>query len=101
MLYSQILVSGILIICGFLVKKYPNLIAGYNTMSKSDKKKVDIDKLSSFLKLVLISLGVFCLFSYFILIFLDVDDNTILAINSSTIVIVVIIASIISNSFKL
>ena len=28
---------------GFLVKRFPNLIAGYNTMSIERKKNVDID----------------------------------------------------------
>lgn len=41
MIYSQILVSLILIVCGFLVKKHPNLIAGYNTMSQAEKNKIN------------------------------------------------------------
>ena len=40
MIYAQLLTGFILIIVGFLVKKYPMLIAGYNTMSKTEKAKI-------------------------------------------------------------
>lgn len=52
------LIGGILILCGILIKIYPNLIAGYNTMSKEEKKNVDIDGLSSFMCWSLIILGI-------------------------------------------
>jgi hypothetical protein len=43
-------ITGIIpIVIGFLVKAAPNLIADYNTMTKEQKKKVDIDGLSSLL----------------------------------------------------
>ena len=42
---------------GFLVKKYPDLIAGYNTMSEERKKNVDIDGLSSWMKMGFILIG--------------------------------------------
>ena len=48
--------GGILILCGLLVKRFPNLIAGYNTMSKEE---VDIDGLSSMMRNMLIGLGIF------------------------------------------
>ena len=50
MLFSSFLIGVILIICGFLVKKHPNLIAGYNTLSEDDKEKVDIENLSLMMK---------------------------------------------------
>ena len=43
---------------GFLVKSYPDLIAGYNTMPKEKKKNVDIVGLSTFMKRVSIVMGV-------------------------------------------
>lgn len=52
-----LLIGASLIICGFLVKKYPMLISGYNTMSDEEKKNVDIKGLSSFLKKGLICMG--------------------------------------------
>ena len=51
--------GGILILCGLLVKRFPNLIAGYNTMSKEEKAKVDIYGLSSLMRNMLIGLGIF------------------------------------------
>jgi len=43
---------------GFLVKGYPNTIAGYNTMSEEKKKNIDIDGASSFMKKGFIILGI-------------------------------------------
>ena len=43
---------------GFLVKKYPNLIAGYNDLDDEQKKSVDVQRLSSFLRSALIIIGV-------------------------------------------
>jgi len=42
---------------GFLVKAFPDLIAGYNTMSKEQKANVDIQGLSSFMRNVFIVIG--------------------------------------------
>ncbi len=52
-----LIASTILIAAGLAVKKYPNLIAGYNTMPDDQKKKVDIGALSSFMRVALISMG--------------------------------------------
>jgi len=53
---------GIFLICiGFLVKRYPNLIAGYNTLPKEEKDKIDIDKLSGRMKVTFIAMGVLIL----------------------------------------
>lgn len=51
--------------CGFLVKKYPNLIAGYNTMSKVEKKNVDIEKLSTFMQNGFIIIGLLVIVGYY------------------------------------
>lgn len=49
---------GILIIAtGFLVKIFPNIIAGYNTMSREEKENVDIKGLSSHLRNGMILIG--------------------------------------------
>ena len=45
------LIMGLLFIgLGFLVKAYPGLIAGYNTLSPEKKKNVDIDGLSRYIR---------------------------------------------------
>ncbi|MDL2230768.1 DUF3784 domain-containing protein [Alistipes sp. OttesenSCG-928-L06] len=57
--YIIILLYGLLFIgMGFFVKKYPDTIAGYNTLSSRRKKQVDIEGLSTFLKKVLIGIGI-------------------------------------------
>lgn len=55
---------------GFFVKKYPDTIAGYSTLSAERKKRVDIEGLSSYLKKMLIVAGIgsFVLFLIFRLI---------------------------------
>ena len=58
MLFVELITGIILIICGFLVKINPNLIAGYNSMSDDEKKKIDITKISIFMYKSLISIGV-------------------------------------------
>ena len=51
---------------GFLVKAYPDTIAGYNTMSKEKKKNVDIVGFSTFMKKCLITTGVVMIILSFI-----------------------------------
>jgi len=46
-----------IVLIGLLVKKFPDLIAGYNTMSSREKKTVDIDGLSSMMRTSLVVLG--------------------------------------------
>lgn len=53
------LVIGLFFIgIGFLVKAFPDLISGYNTMPKGQKEKVDIEGLSSLMKNSFIVIGV-------------------------------------------
>lgn len=53
------LITGVfLIILGLLVKKYPALIAGYNTMSDKEKALTDIDGLSSMIRAGCIIMGI-------------------------------------------
>ena len=53
-----------IIALGFLLKIFPILIAGYNTMTKEQKQNVDIKGFSSFLRNVFIVMGlsviIFC-----------------------------------------
>ncbi|MEO0340296.1 MAG: DUF3784 domain-containing protein [Bacteroidota bacterium] len=59
---------GLFIIAiGFLVKKYPNLIAGYNTLSAERKKQVDIEGLSTWMKNSFITMGILTIIGYFAL----------------------------------
>jgi hypothetical protein len=48
---THLLASLILIAFGFLVKLFPNLIAGYNTLPADKKKNVDVDGLSTLMRM--------------------------------------------------
>ena len=38
----MLIIAAVLFVLGMLVRKYPNLIAGYNTMTAEQKKNVDV-----------------------------------------------------------
>ena len=65
--YINIGIGLFMILIGFLVKRYPNLIAGYNTMSAERKKYVNIEGLSSWMKNGFILIGVLIILSSFLL----------------------------------
>ena len=59
------LIMGLLFIgLGFLVRAYPGLIAGYNTLSPEKKKNVDIDGLSRYIRNGLIIMGLSLMVGY-------------------------------------
>jgi uncharacterized membrane protein len=99
MFFPELVIGAILIICGFLVKAFPDLIAGYNTLSKNYKKRVDIDGLSSFMKKNLILLGVLVVIIGLILNYLQVKETYVLMITSTIIVLYVIYLTISSGKF--
>ncbi len=49
--------AAIFILLGFLVRKYPKLIAGYNTMSPERQKQVDVKGLAAFMCRALCMIG--------------------------------------------
>ncbi|MEM7512355.1 MAG: DUF3784 domain-containing protein [Bacteroidota bacterium] len=71
--YINIGIGLFMILSGFLVKRYPNLIAGYNTMSAERKKYVNIEGLSSWMKNGFILIGVLIIISSFLLKALSLD----------------------------
>ncbi len=50
-------VGGFLLIVGVAVFFFPKLIAGYNTMSKEEKKKINIKKVKKHLAMELVVFG--------------------------------------------
>jgi uncharacterized membrane protein len=100
MLFSSFLIGVILIICGFLVKKHPNLIAGYNTLSEDDKEKVDIENLSSMMKRALITIGTLTIVMGLIMSIIKVKEHYGLLITSSIVVLGVIIMIITAKKFN-
>ena len=53
----MLITAFILIGLGVLVKRFPILIAGYNTMSKEEKMNVDVKGLSAFMCYSLVGMG--------------------------------------------
>ncbi len=74
MLFVDTLIGLIFIICGLLVKKYPNLIASYNSMTIEEKKKINIKKLSTFLHNGLITTGALAIIVAILMFFLDIKQ---------------------------
>lgn len=65
---SAYLYIGLSIIAlGFFVKAFPNLIAGYNTMTKEQKEQVNIQGLSTLMRNVFIGIGVSVIIFCFLL----------------------------------
>lgn len=56
-IFIYTLAGAFLIVCGLLVKRFPMLISGYNTMPAEKKKNVDIEGLSSFMRRHLVIIG--------------------------------------------
>ena len=54
---APLLARAFVIVCGLLVKRFPMLISGYNTLPKEKRKNVDIDGLSSFMRRHLVIIG--------------------------------------------
>lgn len=52
-----LLTGALLIVVGLLVKRFPMLIAGYNTLPAEKKKNVDIEGLASFMRRHLVIMG--------------------------------------------
>lgn len=69
------LIAGLLMIAtGFLVKFFPNLIAGYNTMSKERKEKVDIEGLSTYIRNGLFVIGLTIIIGYYLFKWIGLND---------------------------
>ena len=69
----MIITALILIAFGFLVKAFPNLIAGYNTMSQRQKENVDIEGLSTFMSNALVLLGALVIVGHYVLKWLELS----------------------------
>ena len=100
MLFAETLTGIILIISGILVKKFPNLIAGYNTLSEEEKKKIDINHLSTFMHNGLILIGAISIIISISMYFLDVKDAYRLMIITGLILIGVLYIALNSTKMK-
>lgn len=71
------------------LQKIDFLIAGYNTMSEQEKKKINKNKMNKGLAIVLLLTGIVCLLGSFS--FLSFSDTTIISVT------IIVIGSIIVN----
>ncbi len=61
---------------GFAVKAVPDLIAGYNTMTKEQKEQVDIKGLSTHLRNSLVGMGLLIIICYYTFTWLGLHEAT-------------------------
>lgn len=60
------LIFGLIMIgTGFLVKIFPNLISGYNTMTKAQKENMDIEGLSTYMRNGFIVMGLIIILGHY------------------------------------
>jgi len=55
--FEGVIIGLVFIVLGFLVKAYPNLLAGYNTMTEVQKMNVDVKGLTSWARNCLVAIG--------------------------------------------
>ncbi len=67
----NLIVGLIFIALGFLVRVYPGMLAGYNTMSAERKKNIDIEGLTRFMRNGLILMGLAIILLYLVLRWID------------------------------
>ncbi len=63
---TVLITACILIGLGVLVKRFPMLIAGYNTLSKEERDNIDVKGLSTFMCYSLVGMGIVPLLVYYI-----------------------------------
>jgi hypothetical protein len=100
MVFAESLTGIILIISGILVKINPNLIAGYNTLSETDKKKVDIKRLSTYMHNGLIIIGAVTIISSVVMYFLGVKASYRLIIITAFIILGILYMTLSSAKMK-
>lgn len=97
MFLGFIFTGYILIVVGLLVKLNPNLLAGYNTMFEEKKKEIDIEKVSTIARNVLVLMGAAVIDASIIMYFFEVSKKIQVNIISLIIVLGVVILIIWSN----
>jgi len=97
MLLGFIFTGFMLIIVGLLVKQYPNLLAGYNTLSEEQKKEIDIEKVSTIARNVIVLTGAAVIDASIIMYFIEVSKKIQVNIVSVIIVLGLVVLIIWSN----
>lgn len=97
MLLGFIFTGVILIVVGLLVKQYPNLLAGYNTLSEEQKKEIDIEKVSTIARNVIVLTGAAVIDASIIMYFIEVSKKIQVNIVSMIIILGLVVLIIWSN----
>ena len=100
MIYGSLITGVILILTGIIVKNNPDLIAGYNTLSKEEKEKIDTDKLTQMSRKYLVLTGLSVLIAEGILSLLTIDEKTHLYVVCRIVLFGVAVLIIQSNRLK-
>ena len=100
MLVPTLIIGLILIIAGFMVKRNPNLIAGYNSLTKEQKKKVDINGMSTMMRNYFVITGIFVVLIQIVLTELEVKPHYSLLVSSSLIVIAILIMALHAKKYN-
>lgn len=83
-----LIIAAVLFVLGMLVRKYPNLIAGYNTMTAEQKKNVDVKGLSNFMRRSLCVIAVLMIVSYFVMVARAVNEKAVSVVSTMLIPII-------------
>jgi hypothetical protein len=97
MLQGFIFTGLLLVFIGLMVKKHPSLLAGYNTMSVGKKKKIDIEKVSTTARNILVLTGAATIDASVIMYFLKVTEILQVKVIAATIVFGLVILIIWAN----
>ena len=97
MLLGFIFTGFMLIIVGLLVKQYPNLLAGYNTLSEDKKKEFVIEKVSTIARNVIVLTGAAVIDASIIMYFIEVSKKIQVNIISVIIILGLVVLIIWSN----
>ena len=79
----MLIIAAVLFVLGMLVRKYPNLIAGYNTMTAEQKKNV-----SNFMRRSLCVIAVLMIVSYFVMVAMSVNEKAVSVVSTMLIPII-------------
>ena len=83
-----LIIAAVLFVLGMLVRKYPTLIAGYNTMTAEQKKNVDVKGLSNFMCRSLCVIAVLMIVSYFVMVARSVNEKAVSVVSTMLIPII-------------
>jgi len=100
MMYGSLITGVILILTGLIVKNNPDLMAGYNTLSKEEKENIDTDKLTQIARRYLVLTGLSVLIVGGVLSLLNVPEKTHLYVVCGIVVFGIMILIIQSNRLK-